>query len=231
MPFAIRKYCHSYWVITPLKTNISLVFRDHFKRKIIWTNHQCSVRYSFVSGVMKPAHLPFHKAIDSHWNHCWQAGPFQSQVIICRGPMSLHWFRSFITPLTQEWPCRSLTVRPWKVTFPIGKDRRPTIIFKGLSWISGWVRPFSPYRHSIFDKRSACWGAWTSHSSSSTAHGWVLVCCFEAPHVWMRGGRDGGSKKSGQEVIISPHVVVLGVYIYIYMVDEILPWFFVGIIS
>ncbi len=28
-------------------------------------------------------------------------------------------------------PSRSLTVRPWKVTFPIGKDRLPTIHFQG----------------------------------------------------------------------------------------------------
>ena len=28
-------------------------------------------------------------------------------------------------------PSRSLTARPWKVTFPIGKDRLPTTIFQG----------------------------------------------------------------------------------------------------
>ena len=33
----------------------------------------------------------------------------------------------------QPLPSRSLTVRPWKVTFPIGKDRLPTIIFQGLA--------------------------------------------------------------------------------------------------
>ena len=32
---------------------------------------------------------------------------------------------------TKSLPSRSLTVRPWKVTFPIGKDRLPTTIFQG----------------------------------------------------------------------------------------------------
>ncbi len=33
---------------------------------------------------------------------------------------------------TKEWlPSQSLTARPWKVTFPKGKDRLPTTIFQG----------------------------------------------------------------------------------------------------
>ncbi len=31
----------------------------------------------------------------------------------------------------QQVPPRSITVRPWKVTFPIGKDRLPAIILQG----------------------------------------------------------------------------------------------------
>ena len=33
-------------------------------------------------------------------------------------------------------PSRSLTVRPWKVTFPIGKDHLPTIIFRGWAMLN-----------------------------------------------------------------------------------------------
>ena len=35
-------------------------------------------------------------------------------------------------------PSRSLTVRPWKVTLPTGKDRLPTAIFQGVNSLSNF---------------------------------------------------------------------------------------------
>ncbi len=100
--------------------------------KIMPKNHLNSLEHSLIIDRNYPTNIPkyiskdqellVHGFIVSHVTHLHK----RRYHIWCQIMVDT----SEITMFANELPSRSLTVRSWKVIFPIGKDRIPTIHFQ-----------------------------------------------------------------------------------------------------
>ena len=108
---------------------------------------------------VKDLESSWHNRSHSNWNS------LQNVAFICRLCMLGCSLNSFPTQFAFENTPQSLTVRPWNVTFPKGKDRLPTSIFQGRHVkLQGVIPKVQRFNAHTFDGAYSPSQNWTKKS-------------------------------------------------------------------
>ena len=114
---------------------------------------------------VKDLESSWHNRSHSNWNSL-QNVPFI--IFICRLCMLGCSLNSFPTQFSFENTPRSITVCPWHVTFPKGKDRLPTTIFQGRHVKLQGVIPKVQRFKSSKSIRSYLWWSYSPSQNRAT---------------------------------------------------------------